>query len=797
MSADFRTEHRSSSLPEAVSGMTSGRFGALLAVLILAQYPDVIFGQAAFFFRDFGFFAYPLAHHHRQSFWQGEVPLWNRLNNCGLPFLAQWNTMTLYPGSLFYLLAPLSWALSVFCLLHQFLAGIGMYCLARRWTRDGLAAAVAGFSFAVNGLVINSLMWPNNVAALGWMPLVVLSAERARKQGGHTLRAAALIGGMQLLTGAPEIILQTWLIVGALWLVESLREREWALKSLGRLAAVVLLAAAAAAVQLLPFLDLLVQSHRGPGFADQSWSMPVWGPANFLVPLFHCFTRFFGVYAQYGQYWTSSYYLGSGVLVLAVFAAIRLRNLRVTTWAALAVLGVVLALGDQGGFYPLLRKAIPQFGFIRYPIKFIVLSVFCAPLLAAFAVSHLRGATVRVASGEGLPSRALVLSKSSPGFMTTRMNQEQRSWQTLASLGGIALAAIGTLIWTSHDHPSPSENWLITLRSGTRSAGFLCVILTTLYALGRTRSGALRTSLSLLLPVLIGVDGAWSMRGQNPTVTRQVFEPDLVKLSPDPRPFGYRALISSEAERHFNYFSSSNPRDDYLASRAALYFNCNLLDGIPKVDGVFSLYLRHESPIDQYLLKNSREPGRQFSALLDFLAVAQITAPGKFFDFDYRPTHMPLASAGQRPLYGTDSAVLGAVASQDFEPRREVYLPPEARGQVTVTNQTEAQILKIRFSASRAAITVLAKQPSMVVVAQSYCHSWRARIDDRPISIFRANHAYQAVEVPAGLHEVKLAYEDNPFEAGGIISVLTLAGSVWAASRSRRTPARAGRTASP
>src|SRR5207244_6763114 len=127
----------------------------------------------------------------------------------------------------------------------------------------------------------------------------------------------------------------TWLFVVSLLLVESLRELECALKSLGRLAAVVLLAAAAAAVQLLPFLDLLVQSHRGPGFADQSWSMPVWGPANFLVPLFHCFTRFFGVYAQYGQYWTSSYYLGSGVLVLAVFSVIRLRNLRVVTWASL------------------------------------------------------------------------------------------------------------------------------------------------------------------------------------------------------------------------------------------------------------------------------------------------------------------------------------------------------------------------------------------------------------------------------------------------------------------------------
>src|SRR5712664_4463913 len=56
----------------------------ILATSIFAAYPEVILGMATFFFRDFGYFAYPLAFHHRESFWRGEVPLWNPLNNCGL-----------------------------------------------------------------------------------------------------------------------------------------------------------------------------------------------------------------------------------------------------------------------------------------------------------------------------------------------------------------------------------------------------------------------------------------------------------------------------------------------------------------------------------------------------------------------------------------------------------------------------------------------------------------------------------------------------------------------------------------
>src|SRR5256885_14748586 len=130
--------------------LSPAKFAVLLGLFIFVLFPDVVLGTRTFIFRDFGIFSYPLAQYHRESFWRGEVPLWNPLNNCGIPFLAQWNTLVLYPGSLFYLLFPLSWSLSVYCLLHQFLAGLGMYWLAWRWTASGLAASLAGVALAFN-----------------------------------------------------------------------------------------------------------------------------------------------------------------------------------------------------------------------------------------------------------------------------------------------------------------------------------------------------------------------------------------------------------------------------------------------------------------------------------------------------------------------------------------------------------------------------------------------------------------------------------------------------------------------
>jgi hypothetical protein len=98
-----------------------------------------------------------------------EWPLWNPLNNCGQPFLAEWNTQVLYPPALLYVLLPLPWSLNVFCLLHLFLGGLGMFFLTRHWTQNSFGAAVAGVVFAFSGPALSSVLWPATIAGLGWM----------------------------------------------------------------------------------------------------------------------------------------------------------------------------------------------------------------------------------------------------------------------------------------------------------------------------------------------------------------------------------------------------------------------------------------------------------------------------------------------------------------------------------------------------------------------------------------------------------------------------------------------------
>ena len=737
------TGHRTAGA--GVEWFTPGRFVFILAACIFAAYPEVVLGMRTFFFRDFGFFGYPLAYHHRESFWLGEIPLWNPLNNGGLPFLAQWNTMVLYPGSLFYLVLPLSWALAVFCLLHQFLAGLGMYFLAARWTKNHFAASVAGLVFAFNGLSLNSLMWPNNIAALGWMPWVVLEGEQAMEKGARKVFTAAVVGAMQMLAGAPEIILLTWTILSALLATRTVQARQQCRLPFGRFLSVILLVAALAAAQLLPFLELLAHSQREPSYGQSSWSMPGTGWANLFVPLFHCFSSVAnqGVFFQYEQWWTSSYYAGIAPWILGVFAAWHVRDGRVGLLAGLTGLSVLLALGDNGLVYHWLRQAIPPFGLLRYPIKFVVVALFSLPLLAAFGVARFQ-------------------SPPMPGAVSHT--------RAVCLIWTGTLALMAAILWFAWRYPFKWDEWPATWQNTVARAACLTIFLGLLAAAGRAAKPNLNRLLLIAVLLVTWLDFVTHTPRQNPTVLRAAYEPGLLAFSPAPAHGVSRAMISPAADMRFRSLAVSEGLKQYIGNRLGLFSNCNLLDDIPKLNGFFSLYLREADQVWELLYLSGNT---NLAHLQDFLNVSHITEPGTLFDWLTRTNFLPFVTAGQLPVFTDDPAALGALAAPDFSPRKVVYLPLGARPMVTAGAAT-ARILSSPFTAQRGEIEVDAQDRSLVVISQAYYPAWRAFLDGQPAPIWRANYAFQAAETPAGRHHLQIVYRDSFFVVGVAVSAAAL-----------------------
>ncbi len=489
---------------KAVDGwLTAWRFGVLLSLLIGASFPQVVAGLEAFVRLDSARFAYPVAFHFREAFWRGEIPLWNPLNSCGLPFLAQWNTMTLYPLSLFYLLLPMPWSFGVFSLGHMLLAGVGMYCLAHRWTGNRIGAAVAGTAFAFNGLMWQVLMWPNLLAALGWMPWVVLSMERGWREGGRWLILASLAGAMQMLSGGAEAILFTWLVMGLLWLTLLFQAEVPARKMIGRALGIVCLVAGLAAAQMLPFLDLLAHSQRNISYGDSGQIvMPAWGWANYLVPLFHGFRTSQGIFLQPTQNWTASYYVGVGIVGLALLAVWRVRSPRAWLLAALVLFSLTMALGSQAYVYDGVRRLIPPLGLLRFPIKFVMLGTFAIPLLAAYGWSWL----------QSVPAESW-----------------QKEWKKPAGLALGLLGLIGVILFFAWKYPLPDDHPQSTITNGLVRALFVALVFGYVACLIRTVEQKLQRVLQLGLIALLWLDVFTHTPDLSPTAPSSALEPDTIR----------------------------------------------------------------------------------------------------------------------------------------------------------------------------------------------------------------------------------------------------------------------------
>ena len=739
--------------PQPVEFLTLPRFAIMLGLLLLASFPDVVFGWRSFFTRDFANFGYPLAWHVQQSYRAGEIPLWNPYNFAGLPFLAQWNTLALYPPSLIYILMPLPWSLNCFNLLHLFLAGLGMFCLARRWLQDGRAASVAAVAYAFGGLTVSSLMWPNNIAALGWLPLVLLAGERAAGEGGMRRVAAAFVMTMQFLSGAPEIIALTWAGLLAVVLVGQETPAAAVWRRLGRLAWVFVAGLGLGAIQFLPFVELLQHSQRSARFASGEWTLNWAGLGNFLVPLFHTTQNRDGIFFQPEQQWVSSYYPSSAIVLLSLVALASERSRRVRWLTVLCLLSLALALGTHGLIYDWLRRTTPVLGLMRYPIKFIVPCAVILPLLGGFGV------------------RAWLNGKA--------------GYSILLPLGaGVALSSLALMLF-SQWHPLPGEQVIATWRSGLTA---LTCLIATCGVMAWLRRGASRDSgwlLPVVLALLIFSDLFYANQHVNPVVHSDLFKGNVAVVEPRPSLERGRAMVTHAAQSRLDDFVFTAPEAAVHIPRQALLLNDNLLERVPKLDGFFSLY---QPRVASIIVRLSKQTNSSLG-LLDFLEVSHVSRQDKPWEWDARTNALPLLVLVPRVEFLDATNTLNALFSARFDPRSEVFLPSEAVGQIRLSGAGGGRIMANRVGAHRIEATVKSEQPMILTLAQANYPGWRATVDDHPVPLWTANYAFQALQVPAGEHEVQVVFQSGSFHTGAfltMISLLALIGFAVACRRAER-----------
>ena len=158
---------------------------------------------------DLVFYYLPMMEQAAEQLRAGEIPLWNRHNGCGMPLLATAQVGVLYPGNWPAAFLPVERVVPARMFAECILGGLFTAGFLRSLGVRPPACGAGGVLF-VFACMIGQTLWPPQVAAIAWMPLMFWSVERFVPTGRRAW-AGALIAAlsMQILAGYPQYVLYT------------------------------------------------------------------------------------------------------------------------------------------------------------------------------------------------------------------------------------------------------------------------------------------------------------------------------------------------------------------------------------------------------------------------------------------------------------------------------------------------------------------------------------------------------------------------------------------------------------
>jgi len=151
------------------------------------------------------------------------------------------------------------------------------------------------------------------------------------------------------------------------------------------------------------------------------------------------------------------------------------------------------------------------------------------------------------------------------------------------------------------------------------------------------------------------------------------------------------------------------------------------------------------------------------------------------------PDPLPRTLAVGRARVADGPEALDAILDERFDPRREVVLPEGPARESAVGFEGGSRIVARR--PDRVRIEARLSADGYVVLLDDYDPGWSARVDGRPAPVLRADVAFRAVSVPAGLHQIEMVYRPRALPWGGAVSLLALAAGLSSLLVARSGPA--------
>jgi hypothetical protein len=779
---------------------------ALGGAVVAALFGPLLSPATALATRDIAFFHLPLRSDFARLAAAGP-PLWNPWINGGQPLLSNPSYGAFYPPSWLVLAVSPAYALNLLVLLHAALAFAGAWVLARRLGCERGAAALAAVGYGAAGSFVALLHALTLFTSMAWFPWTLVAGDALLSAAGGRRswwRPAAGLAGtlaLQLLNGEPVTVLVSGLALLALAAGEARRTRA-AL----RLAAPIAIALLIAAVQVLPTWQRLRDSPRAHPLDLRGaavWSAP---PARMVeLALPHLFGdparveeegRYFGWSLHDQQFpYVVSIYPGLLVTVLALAALLRWPIRRRAGLALAAAGGVFLALGRHNPLYDWLHRHLPLLGMVRFPEKFLLLTLGVLPFAAALGWQRLLDDRAAGRRDRGDLPLVLALAVAAAGAVVA---------------AGVALApavATGFVRAGSGGPLSPEAlaGALAYLRSEALASLVTAAAVALVLVLLRRRSlpAALVTSVAVCVLAgdlwITGHDLVRRLPAEEyrrpPPAARAVLA-SRGRLFTDEGFHGDDDLVLRQGEPGLEHLRTKLRRlDPYAANLWGIGYALDedydlMLTGWGR-HALAALHAEWGHALRAFRLLGAwnvasvavRLPSRE---LLAALAAGGSPPAAEVLD---NPWVLPRYRFVAEVRFHPDAAsALAAAAGEGYElARRDHWVGTAPAPPPPIDPPAPAELLAVTDGGGRIAVRYRAPAGGRFVAAVTFDAGWRATVDGEAVPLYPTALGQIGAVVPAGEHRLELAYRDRWLLPGAALSLLglALAGGLVVAGRQR------------
>ncbi|HEX2958285.1 MAG TPA: YfhO family protein [Chitinispirillaceae bacterium] len=711
-------------------------------------------------------------------------PFWNPYSFSGMPFFADLQTAVLYPFNL--LLALFSNQAGTNAVIfeyqiifHIFLAGTFTYLLARNFQRGIFASIAAALAFMFSGFATTHIFHISMIHSLPWLPLSLLLLRKSLKQ--HSFLNAALCGlslAFLSLAGHPQMILYIHYLLGAYLLYhlyEIRREtplaRKWII-AISLFCVAIFSGIGISAVQLLPVRELSQESVR-PKMTFEEVSEGSFRPYRFITMIV---PNFFGIPNRQNSqattpywgmahddfdpgrhyYWETSMYVGIVTIVLSAVALILFRSPPLIFFFIISMLSLIIALGQSGGLYYIFYQIMPGFKMFRSPARIAIIFSLASALCAAFGFD---GLIQQVKSKETFNKKNLFL------FLGTFST----------------LIVISTLIFASGAFKTSITSFIINQGFfGSDAAQISQAVDRSIYSYA-----TLQLWITAILFLLTTATLFALFRGYINTVSASVLL--LILICSDMLAFGY-GYCADTTDPNLLY-KPNNLINSMHAEYKKEPFRFNSRSSAPGRDDISGgemIFKRNEGTVHELFLMEGYNPLRLKRQLLerkdrtlDILNVKYKInvdrTTGQIGILPHTTAFPRVWFAHAYQVQNNELKILQDLESPSFNHKTSVIL--EEKPDFPSGNQNDTCISSVKMTSwgmNKITTQLTTDKPGFLVLSEIFYPAWKAKVDGKSTTIYRANYALRAIPVAAGNHTVICEYDDDSFKIGLIISLLSV-----------------------